>query len=41
VTRVDPCTGKPGAPFLLDEPYEMSLTPDGGYAIANQAPRPP
>jgi YVTN family beta-propeller protein len=33
LTPVDPKTGKPGKPILVDDPYNMYFTPDGQSAI--------
>ena len=33
LTPIDPRTGKPGAPILVDDPYNMYATPDGKSAI--------
>ena len=33
LTPIDPKTGKPGKPILVDDPYNMYATPDGRSAI--------
>ena len=33
LTPIDPKTGKPGAPVMVDDPYNMYFTPDGKSAI--------
>jgi YVTN family beta-propeller protein len=33
LTPIDPRTGKPGRPVLVDDPYNMYFTPDGKSAI--------
>ncbi len=33
LTPIDPRTGKPGKPILVDDPYNMYATPDGRSAI--------
>jgi YVTN family beta-propeller protein len=33
LTPIDPKTGKPGKPVLVDDPYNMYFTPDGKSAI--------
>jgi YVTN family beta-propeller protein len=33
LTPIDPTTGKPGRPVVVDDPYNMYFTPDGGSAI--------
>jgi YVTN family beta-propeller protein len=33
LTRIDPATGKKGATFKVEDPYNMYYTPDGKYAI--------
>jgi YVTN family beta-propeller protein len=33
LTPIDPTTGRPGAPILVDDPYNMYFTPDGRAAI--------
>jgi YVTN family beta-propeller protein len=33
LTPIDPRTGKPGAPVMVDDPYNMYATPDGKSAI--------
>ncbi len=33
LTPIDPKTGKPGKPLLVDDPYNMYATPDGKSAI--------
>lgn len=33
ITPVDPKTGKPGKPIIVDDPYNMYFTPDGKAAI--------
>ena len=33
LTPIDPATGKPGQPVMVDDPYNMYFTPDGRSAI--------
>jgi YVTN family beta-propeller protein len=33
LTPIDPATGKPGKPIVVDDPYNMYFTPDGHSAI--------
>ncbi len=33
LTPIDPATGKPGKPVVVDDPYNMYFTPDGRSAI--------
>jgi YVTN family beta-propeller protein len=33
LTPIDPATGKPGKPIVVDDPYNMYFTPDGRSAI--------
>jgi YVTN family beta-propeller protein len=33
LTPIDPATGKPGRPVVVDDPYNMYFTPDGRSAI--------
>jgi YVTN family beta-propeller protein len=33
LTPIDPTTGKPGKPIMVDDPYNMYFTPDGRSAI--------
>ena len=33
LTPIDPVTGKPGRPIVVDDPYNMYFTPDGRSAI--------
>ncbi len=33
LTPIDPATGKPGRPVVVDDPYNMYFTPDGSSAI--------
>jgi DNA-binding beta-propeller fold protein YncE len=33
LTPIDPTTGKPGASFAVDDPYNVYFTPDGSLAI--------
>jgi YVTN family beta-propeller protein len=33
LTPIDPTTGKPGPPIVVDDPYNMYFTPDGRSAI--------
>ncbi|MDH4060527.1 MAG: YncE family protein, partial [Aquincola sp.] len=33
LTPIDPATGKPGKPIMVDDPYNMYATPDGKSAI--------
>ena len=33
LTPIDPLTGKPGKPVMVDDPYNMYFTPDGKSAI--------
>ena len=33
LTPIDPATGKPGKPILVDDPYNMYFSPDGRSAI--------
>ncbi len=33
LTPIDPKTGQIGAPFLIDDPYNLYFTPDGRHAI--------
>jgi len=33
LTPIDPRTGKPGQPIMVDDPYNLYFTPDGKYAV--------